>query len=139
MSEDETSYTADNINNNKSATTNGQSHPKNNVTADKSVNVVNASARWNPELEKDNLSNITFRVPEGKLCAVIGPVGAGKVRVRLLYYSKQGHRPRVRAPEGEKKISATPQQGRTFMKIRFLFKYCKELLLTHGCRVTCLV
>jgi len=109
MMEDE--HTADNINNNKSATTNVEKSPKNNVTADTSVNVVNASARWSPDLEKDNLSNITFRVPEGKLCAVIGPVGSGKVRIRLLYYSKHGHRRQVRAPVGENKISAIPQQG----------------------------
>jgi ABC-type protease/lipase transport system fused ATPase/permease subunit len=107
MSEDETSNTADNIKN-KSTTTNGQNHPKNNVTADTSVNVVNASARWNPDLEKDTLTNVTFRVPEGKLCAVIGPVGSGKVRIRLLYYSKQGHRRRVRVPVGEKKILPIP-------------------------------
>jgi ABC-type protease/lipase transport system fused ATPase/permease subunit len=113
MLEDETSSTSDNINNNKSMTTNGQSHPKNNVTADTSVDVVNASARWSPELEKDNLSNITFRVPEGKLCAVIGPVGSGKVRIRLLYYSKQDHRRRDRASLGEKKSRRPPhtQQG----------------------------
>ena len=106
MLEDETCNTADNINNNKSTTTIGQSHPKNNVASDTSVNVVNASARWSPDLDKDHLSNITFRVPEGKLCAIIGPVGSGKVRIRLLYCSKHGHRPRVRAPVGENKISA---------------------------------
>jgi ABC-type bacteriocin/lantibiotic exporter with double-glycine peptidase domain len=85
--EEENAGTADNINNNQS-TTNGQSHPKN-VIVDTSVIVLNASARWSSDLEKDNLSNITFRVPEGKLCAVIGPVGSGKVRIRVLYYSKQ--------------------------------------------------
>jgi len=122
MMEDETSSTADNINNNKSTTTNGQNHPKNNVTADTSVNVVNASARWSPDLEKDHLSNITFRVPEGKLCAVIGPVGSGKVSIRLLYYSKHGHRLRVRAPVGENKISAIPQQGRIGIKMFTIIK-----------------
>ena len=83
MLEDETSSSADNINNNKSTITNGQNHPKN-VTSDTSVNVVNVSAKWSPDLKKDSLSNITFRVPEGKLCAVIGPVGSGKVRITLL-------------------------------------------------------
>lgn len=78
MLEDETSNTADNINNNKSTTANGPNHPKNNAASDTSVNVVNASARWSPDLDKDHLSNITFRVPEGKLCAIIGPVGSGK-------------------------------------------------------------
>jgi ABC-type transport system involved in Fe-S cluster assembly fused permease/ATPase subunit len=102
MLEDENPCTADNINNNKSTTTNEQSLPKNNVIADTSVNVVNASAKWSPDLEKDNLSNITFRVPEGKLCAVIGPVGSGKVRVRLLFHSRD-HWWRVRAPVGEKR------------------------------------
>jgi len=114
MLEDETSGTADTINNNQSATTNGQNHPKN-VTSDTSVNVVNASARWSPDLEKDSLSNITFRVPEGKLCAVIGPVGSGKVRIILLYYSKHGHRRRVRAPVG-KRISAIPKRERIGLK-----------------------
>ena len=106
--EDETSNTADNISNNKSTTTNGQNHPKNNFTADTSVDVVNASARWSHDLEKDHLSNITFRVPAGKLCAVIGPVGSGKVRIRLLYYSKHGHRRRVRALVAANEISAIP-------------------------------
>jgi ABC-type protease/lipase transport system fused ATPase/permease subunit len=86
MLEDETANTADNINNNTSTTTNGQNHPKHNVAVDTCVNVVNASAKWSPGLEKDTLSNITFRVPQGKLCAVIGTVGSGKVSIRLLYY-----------------------------------------------------
>jgi ABC-type transport system involved in cytochrome bd biosynthesis fused ATPase/permease subunit len=116
MLEDETSGTADNINNNNSATTNGQNHPKNNVTSDTSVNVVNASARWSPDLEKDSLSNITFRVPEGKLCAVIGPVGSGKVRIILLHDSKHGHRRRLGPPVGGK-TSAIPQRERIGLKI----------------------
>ena len=107
MSEDETTTTAHNSKDSKPTTTNVQNHPKNYVITDTSVNVVNACAKWSPDLEKDSLSNITFRVPEGKLCAIIGPVGSGKVRIRLLYHSKQGHRRRVRAPVGEKKISAT--------------------------------
>ena len=128
MLEDETSSTSDNTNNNKSTTANGQSHPKNNVTADRSVDVLNASATWSPKLEKDNLSNITLRVPEGKLCAVIGPVGSGKVRIRLLYYSKQGHWWRVGASLGEKKILRPPPAREDRLKDL----YNNQMKLTHN-------
>ncbi|XP_021915794.1 multidrug resistance-associated protein 4-like isoform X2 [Zootermopsis nevadensis] len=65
-------------NNNKSETSNEINNAKPNGISDSGVAVVNASAKWRADLVRDSLSNITFRVPEGKLCAVIGPVGSGK-------------------------------------------------------------
>jgi excinuclease UvrABC ATPase subunit len=83
MLEDEAQRTASNINNNTPKIISGVGNMKANGTADAGVTIVNASAKWSPELMRDNLSNITVRVPEGKLCAVIGPVGSGKVRMSL--------------------------------------------------------
>ncbi|GJQ86167.1 hypothetical protein Trydic_g13444 [Trypoxylus dichotomus] len=45
-------------------------------TEDKSIEVQNVNGRWTEE--SGILSEITFKVPAGKLCALIGPVGAGK-------------------------------------------------------------
>jgi ABC-type protease/lipase transport system fused ATPase/permease subunit len=81
MLEEEAEFFATNINNNTSKTPNGIDSPKTNEGADRGVTVVNASAKWSPDLVKDSLRNITFHVPEGKLCAIIGPVGSGKVRI----------------------------------------------------------
>jgi ABC-type multidrug transport system fused ATPase/permease subunit len=83
MLEDEAQCTAANINNNTPKTISGLGSMKANGTADAGVTIVNASAKWNPDLMRDSLSNITVRVPEGRLCAVIGPVGSGKVRITL--------------------------------------------------------
>jgi ABC-type glutathione transport system ATPase component len=79
--EDEAQSTAANINNNTHKIISGLGHMKANGTADTGVTIADVSAKWSPELQRDNLSNITIRVPEGKLCAVIGPVGSGKVRM----------------------------------------------------------
>lgn len=38
-----------------------------------------ASAKWDPELSEDTLSDITLKIAPGSLVAVVGPVGAGKV------------------------------------------------------------
>ena len=43
------------------------------------INMLNASAKWTPNSITDTLFNIKLQVKPGKLCAVIGPVGAGKV------------------------------------------------------------
>jgi ABC-type protease/lipase transport system fused ATPase/permease subunit len=83
MLEDEAECTAASINNNTTNLMNSLGNPKANGTADTGVAIVNASAKWSPDLVRDTLSNISFRVPEGKLCAVIGPVGSGKVRITL--------------------------------------------------------
>jgi ABC-type multidrug transport system fused ATPase/permease subunit len=84
MLEEEAECIATNVNNNMTNPSNVTDHPLSNGPADKGVAVLNASAKWSPDLVKDSLSNINFRVPEGKLCAVIGPVGSGKVRIKLL-------------------------------------------------------
>jgi ABC-type bacteriocin/lantibiotic exporter with double-glycine peptidase domain len=80
--EEEAECLASNVNSN---TSNEMDGAKNNKTAEKGVTVANANAKWSPHLVKDSLSNITFHVPDGKLCAVIGPVGSGKVRIKFLY------------------------------------------------------
>jgi ABC-type multidrug transport system fused ATPase/permease subunit len=85
MLEEEAESTATNVNNNTSNTSNEMGNPKRNGIADSGVTIVNASAKWSPDLARDSLSNITFHVPEGKLCAVIGPVGSGKVKITFLY------------------------------------------------------
>jgi ABC-type multidrug transport system fused ATPase/permease subunit len=84
--EDEAQCTAPNINNNTPKIMNTLGHTKANGTADAGVTIVNSSAKWSPDLVRDSLSNITFRVPEGKLCAVIGPVGSGKVRITGFFF-----------------------------------------------------
>jgi ABC-type protease/lipase transport system fused ATPase/permease subunit len=96
MLEEEAECIATNVNNNTTNPSNVTDHPISNGPADKGVAVLNASAKWSPELVKDSLRNINFRVPEGKLCAVIGPVGSGKVRIKLFITysndSKDQHR-----------------------------------------------
>ncbi|PNF43102.1 Cystic fibrosis transmembrane conductance regulator [Cryptotermes secundus] len=78
MLEDEAQCAAANINNNAPKIMSSLGQGKTNGTADAGVTIVNASAKWSPDLARDTLSNITLRIPEGKLCAVIGPVGSGK-------------------------------------------------------------
>ncbi|GLG99909.1 Multidrug resistance-associated protein 4, partial [Gryllus bimaculatus] len=45
------------------------------------VDIDRLRARWLPNAITDTLSGVTLHVPPGKLCAVIGPVGAGKAKV----------------------------------------------------------
>lgn len=45
------------------------------------VYIRNGSAKWTPDSIADTLANISLCVKPGKLCAVIGPVGSGKVSV----------------------------------------------------------
>jgi ATPase subunit of ABC transporter with duplicated ATPase domains len=111
MLEEERASPSDNTNNTTSATTNGQTHPKNNAVVDTSVNVVNASAKWSADIENDTLSNITFKVPGGKLCAVIGPVGSGKVRIKLEYYCTRGGTDRGVGDGRKKKNCAIPARA----------------------------
>lgn len=42
------------------------------------IKILNGSAKWTPNSIADTLSNINMHVKPGKLCAIIGPVGAGK-------------------------------------------------------------
>lgn len=48
---------------------------------DKGIILKNMYAKWIPEVSEDTLSNINLTVIPGKLTAVIGPVGAGKVKM----------------------------------------------------------
>lgn len=43
-----------------------------------SLDIDNISASWNNSLQ-NTLDEITFSVKPGQLCAIIGPVGSGKV------------------------------------------------------------
>ena len=69
-----------NMINNSNKETNGQLVSKVNGSPAKGVTIVDGFAKWNPSLETDSLSDINFKIPEGKLCAIIGTVGSGKVR-----------------------------------------------------------
>lgn len=51
-------------------------------TTDKSIVVENVEAAWTPDTP--TLRDFTFTVPPGKLCAIVGPVGAGKTSVLQL-------------------------------------------------------
>lgn len=46
--------------------------------------ISNASAKWTDTQEDNSLKNINLTVRPGKLVAIIGPVGAGKVNI-LIY------------------------------------------------------
>jgi ATP-binding cassette subfamily C (CFTR/MRP) protein 4 len=48
------------------------------------VYIRNGSAKWTPNTIADTLTNINLCVKPGKLCAVIGPVGSGKVSVNCV-------------------------------------------------------
>jgi ATP-binding cassette subfamily C (CFTR/MRP) protein 4 len=43
------------------------------------VTITNGSAKWISDSTEDTLTHISLWVKPGKLCAVIGPVGSGKV------------------------------------------------------------
>lgn len=55
-------------------------------TLDKGIEIRKATAQWLPDSHDKTLSNINLRVEQGKLTAIIGTVGAGKVR--KLQYSR---------------------------------------------------
>lgn len=49
-----------------------------------SIEIINASANWNNNSTIDDqlaLNNILVNVKAGQLCAIIGPVGSGKVNL----------------------------------------------------------
>ncbi|KAJ4427649.1 hypothetical protein ANN_25297 [Periplaneta americana] len=48
------------------------------------ITIFNGSAKWTPHSISDTLNNINISVKPGKLCAVIGPVGSGKVQYGLI-------------------------------------------------------
>ncbi|XP_069685044.1 ATP-binding cassette sub-family C member 4-like isoform X2 [Periplaneta americana] len=78
LMEEEADYLPPYVTTSKTKMANGNDHHRNNMSVLKGVTLVNACCKWSPKLPADNLKNLTFRVPEGKLCAVIGPVGSGK-------------------------------------------------------------
>lgn len=45
------------------------------------IYIRNGSAKWTPGSITDTIIKISLCVKPGKLCAVIGPVGSGKVSV----------------------------------------------------------
>jgi ABC-type dipeptide/oligopeptide/nickel transport system ATPase component len=66
--------------NNKRATINHEQDQKLGVT------ITNGCAKWTPDSIVDTLTNISLQVKPGKFCAVIGPVGSGKVSPRLEFF-----------------------------------------------------
>lgn len=52
---------------------------------DVAVVIQNVSAKWTEE-GPESLKNITINLPKGKLCAIIGSVGSGKVSNNNLLY-----------------------------------------------------
>lgn len=50
--------------------------------SDYSIELLKVSASWvgSKDPSEQSLKNINLRLRRGKLCAVIGPVGSGKVR-----------------------------------------------------------
>jgi ATP-binding cassette subfamily C (CFTR/MRP) protein 4 len=46
------------------------------------IRITNATAQWSPVSHEKTLNKITVDIKPGTLVAVIGPVGAGKVRMR---------------------------------------------------------
>lgn len=43
------------------------------------IELTNLSAKWDSNAEEDTLKNISMSVESGKLCAIMGAVGSGKV------------------------------------------------------------
>lgn len=46
------------------------------------IRITNATAKWSENSSENSLSNVSVNVEKGRLLAIIGPVGAGKVSVR---------------------------------------------------------
>lgn len=51
--------------------------------SDLSLNVTNATAKWEVTQANNTLNNVTLTVKSGQLVAVVGPVGAGKVHTTI--------------------------------------------------------
>jgi len=49
------------------------------------IDILNVSAKWILKQPDNSLNNITLTVRPGRLVAIIGPVGGGKVRMNELY------------------------------------------------------
>lgn len=49
----------------------------------------NVTATWDNEQNKKTLNGINLKVKQGELCAIIGPVGSGKVHnITLTFFFK---------------------------------------------------
>lgn len=49
------------------------------IHSENSVEINDVSATWDEESNRKTLQNINLKIRPGQLCAIIGPVGAGKV------------------------------------------------------------
>lgn len=47
------------------------------------VEMNNVTATWDTRQQKKTLNGINLKIKQGELCAIIGPVGAGKVQLKL--------------------------------------------------------
>lgn len=52
-----------------------------------SIKISNASAKWTDDQTENTLNHINLTIEPGRLVAVIGPVGAGKVHLILFIYA----------------------------------------------------
>ncbi|CAL8127080.1 unnamed protein product [Orchesella dallaii] len=76
LMEERSSTDSSNIIDGKEKPLSKQPDPNDNLMT--GVYLQNVSAKWSPEYAEDTLSNITLKVEEGELVAVIGHVGCGK-------------------------------------------------------------
>lgn len=51
------------------------------AAANEGIVVSNVTAKWTDQVSDNTLSHINLRVTPGKLTAIIGPVGSGKVNI----------------------------------------------------------
>lgn len=66
--------------NNENGLTNNEKYDKNMEQFNEfSIVISNATAKWTPDQPENSLNNINLSVKSGRLVAIIGPVGAGKV------------------------------------------------------------
>jgi ATP-binding cassette, subfamily C (CFTR/MRP), member 4 len=70
------------INDNDTSSLNDQNNSE--QSANLGIVVSNATAKWTDAQTENSLENINLTVKPGRLVAVIGPVGAGKVKFTKL-------------------------------------------------------
>lgn len=44
------------------------------------IQLMGATARWQPDLQDPTLQNVSIEIKKNSLTAIVGPVGCGKVR-----------------------------------------------------------
>jgi ATP-binding cassette subfamily C (CFTR/MRP) protein 4 len=54
--------------------------------SDLGIFISNATAKWTDIQTENSLENINLTVRPGRLVAIIGPVGAGKVNISMKHY-----------------------------------------------------